>query len=156
MEQPATAAGRCPTCGAWYQRDALLCTICGSPLTSTTGVGAPPTTQTRADDVLPARDIPPLHPHDTPEPAHAAASAPLTAESSPPADAGQQKRCAWCGALNAESEQNCQHCGAAFPRPDQDDALLRASQERIRVANDSIATIRKERERKGIGRFFGR
>jgi hypothetical protein len=97
-------------------------------------------------------------PQTTFEPRHEAMSAagePAAGSTRPEAGV-PQKRCAWCGTLNAEVEQSCQQCGAAFPRPEQDEALLRASRERIRVATDSITTIRKERERRGLGRLFGR
>jgi uncharacterized membrane protein YvbJ len=66
------------------------------------------------------------------------------------------KQCSWCGATNPDDALACQGCGAAFPRPEQDAALLRASQERIRMANDTIATLRRGRERKRLGRLFGR
>jgi hypothetical protein len=56
--------------------------------------------------------------------------------------------------------ERCQQCGAAFPRPEFDAELQRASAERIRIAADSIQTMQGNRElkrdRKGLGRIFGR
>jgi hypothetical protein len=134
MEQSTTAEGRCPTCGAPSQPQAALCIYCGSELASLP-VESP---QVAGEDEV-------MSPSDASsagmEQSHAASG---------------QRRCGWCGTLSPEDADRCQHCGAAFPRPEQDEALLRASQERIRVANDSIQLMHKERERKSLGRFFGR
>ena len=136
MDQPATPGGQCPVCAAPYVVGVTTCAVCGSLLVSAREGAA---------------DLPPLG--GSADASLMAARAPEAAESQ--AD-DHQKRCAWCGALDAETAEVGQGCGAAFPRPEQDEALLRASQERIRVANDSISTLRKERERKGLGRLFGR
>ena len=147
MESSAESSSRCLTCGADLEMDAAYCPRCGSP----SMVAAPPNT------VGPSAA--PLEAPQAVLPGARAASPPQTEQAlSQPGDGGggPQKRCEWCGALNAEADQVCQQCGAAFPRPDQDAALLRASQDRIRMATDSIETIRKERERKGFGRLFGR
>lgn len=145
MEQTALPAGQCPTCGASYQPGATICVYCGSPLipAQAPGGGSPALGSLS----------------QTQQPSTAAAQADPAAESAlaaPQAEGGPRKRCSWCGAQNPADAQTCEGCGAAFPRPEQDEALLRASEERIRVANDSISTLRKERERKGFGRFFGR
>lgn len=158
MDQPGTAEGRCPTCHAWYQQGAALCSVCGTPLTAAPGAGE---TTVAPQGTLDAAT--------TAAPKDAMAEARLDRAFGSPsqgsraqreaerlADGGTQKRCSWCGAANAETADACQGCGAAFPRPEQDEALQRASEERIRVANDSIATLRQERERKGLGRLFGR
>lgn len=54
-------------------------------------------------------------------------------------------RCQWCGAENPAGSERCQQCGAAFPNPEQDAALLRASRERVRQAEDYISTVRTAR-----------
>jgi hypothetical protein len=158
MEQPAPAGGRCFSCGAEYQRGASLCTFCGSPLMTAQEEGLQPTGPGHNSDSTYSATMRVASPQLTFEPrreAIPAASDPATGATQPAAGASQ-KRCAWCGTLNADAEQSCQQCGAAFPRPEQDEALLRASQERIRVATDSITTLRKQRERRGLGRLFGR
>jgi predicted amidophosphoribosyltransferase len=158
MEQPATAGGRCPSCGAQYRRGASLCTFCGSPLTTAQEERAQPTGPGDNRDSTTFATITLASPQPRAEPGREAISAPSepAAGSMPPVAGGAHKRCAWCGTLNADAEQSCQQCGAAFPRPEQDEALLRASQERIRTVTDSITTIRKERARRGLGRLFGR
>jgi predicted amidophosphoribosyltransferase len=158
MEQPQTARGHCSTCGAPYPEGAALCTSCGAPVASAV---------LDSSQSPGFRDIESEGLALTSQPASTSASAEVddgtaiagegsTSGRVPATDSSDMQRCAWCGALSAASEQACEHCGAAFPKPEADDAFLRASQERIRLANDSIAMLRKERERKGIGRLFGR
>lgn len=71
-----------------------------------------------------------------------------------PVSAEGDRSCAWCGAGNAADAEQCVQCGAAFPRPEQDAAMLKASAERIRAANDSIAAMQRQRARRGLGRLF--
>ena len=44
-------------------------------------------------------------------------------------------------------------CGAAYPSPEQDAAIARAAEERIRSVTESLEAMRRKR---GFGRFFGR
>jgi hypothetical protein len=66
------------------------------------------------------------------------------------------RRCEWCGTLNPDDAERCTKCGAAFPRPEQDEALLRASQERIRAATESIELMRRQRGKRGLNRWWDR
>jgi hypothetical protein len=65
----------------------------------------------------------------------------------------ETRRCDWCGASAPADQEHCASCGAAFPRPEQDEALRRASEARIRAALDEIELRR--RGRRGLGRLLG-
>jgi rRNA maturation endonuclease Nob1 len=47
-------------------------------------------------------------------------------------------RCDWCEAINPLGAQRCSACGAVYPRADQDAAVQRAADARIRIALDEI------------------
>jgi hypothetical protein len=65
-----------------------------------------------------------------------------------------ERRCQWCGTRSPAESDRCTQCGAMFPRPEQDEALLRASEERIRAATESIDLMRRRRAKRGFGRLF--
>ena len=64
------------------------------------------------------------------------------------------QRCAWCGAINSIDAERCVSCNAAFPKPEQDNLLLRASHERVRLALQDFEEIDRKRARSFFGRFF--
>lgn len=45
-------------------------------------------------------------------------------------------------------------CGATFPIPEQDEVIMRAAEERLRNAQETLETMRRQRSRRGIGRLF--
>jgi ribosomal protein L40E len=66
-------------------------------------------------------------------------------------EAVDQKRCGWCSAMNPWTAAVCESCGARFPIPEQDDAFLRASEERLRAEEAEINSLRARRLRGGWG-----
>jgi hypothetical protein len=87
--------------------------------------------------------------------AQSAAEHPLPDATSGPAPAASAEwRCQWCGVVNSGSNERCSGCDAAAPRPEQDLAIERAAEERIRAATESIAAMQRLRTRRGLGRFF--
>src|SRR5579863_3421407 len=141
-DRPEATQARCAQCGGANAPDASLCAHCGVPL---------------AAEMLAA---PSLSVPDADAPDASALIASATTLSTRP-DAGPavpegQRRCEWCGELSPADEERCVHCEAVFPRPEQDAAFLRAAEERLRAANDTLAMMQRQRARRGLGRFFGR
>ncbi len=64
-----------------------------------------------------------------------------------------QKRCAWCSGLNQWAAVVCEHCGAHFPVPEQDEAFRRAAEERMRQDLESL-NFWIMRRRRGWRRFL--
>jgi hypothetical protein len=69
--------------------------------------------------------------------------------------AAQTVRCQWCGAVNPAGRERCIQCDAAFPKPEQDAAILRASQERIRAAQEYTEMVHRKRGGWSLSRLFG-
>ncbi|HEY7783035.1 MAG TPA: hypothetical protein VIC85_22785 [Ktedonobacterales bacterium] len=157
---------RCPTCGAECAASAAFCRSCGMPLASAPPapgvsgpVPAPPAlTNERATSIasltaeplnvatMPAPTLDRL-PTSISSPSAAQVEAPLD-PADPPTSAAissTSARCQWCGTENPADAGRCQSCGAAFPKPEQDAAVLSASRERVRQAEDYIATVRTVR-----------
>lgn len=115
----------CPACQAPNGAGARFCSVCGAELLG----GGPPTTTGAA---MGERGAPPTAGSNT----------------------GQMRQCQWCGATSPIGADQCEQCGAMFPRPEQDEALLRAAEERLRAANDTLDMMRRRRGRRGITRFL--
>jgi len=152
---------RCPRCGARNAPEAQFCGDCGQLLLEN-GSTAPekswlPTLS--ATDAL-QEHLPSLLPvEDTGasrEPSGAGASARGEESATAPlAPEGQvaQKRCGWCSELNPWAAAACQHCGAHFPIPEQDEAFRRAAEERMRQDVESLNFWSLHR-RRGWRRFW--
>lgn len=65
----------------------------------------------------------------------------------------EQKRCSWCSNLSAWTAAVCEHCGAHFPVPEQDEAFRRAAEERMRQDIESLNFL-SQRRRRGWRRFL--
>jgi hypothetical protein len=167
---------RCPTCGTVSAAGALFCAVCGMRLTGPaardTGPQATPVQPWVSDAAgyVPGSAPPPPPAPQTgwPEPPQPPTHerAPRFVPPSAETDAAQgaaalggaarERRCEWCGAVSPAGEERCVACGAAFARPDQDAALQRAAEARMRAANESIDQLRRQRVKRGLGRFFVR
>ncbi|HEX8036159.1 MAG TPA: hypothetical protein VF510_20045 [Ktedonobacterales bacterium] len=149
--EPATvSAARCVTCGALLPGDAVLCGACGMPVSA--GAGAP------APSPISSEPAPlPTESQDTAFAATAegasSAEEPQTAQ--PPLPEGPVLRCNWCGAMNAEGAERCVSCKATFPKREQDDLLIRASRERVRLAMQDFEEVDRKRSRGFFARLFG-
>lgn len=64
-----------------------------------------------------------------------------------------RKRCAWCSNLSTWTAAVCEHCGAHFPVPEQDEAFRRAAEERMRQDLESLNFL-SQRRRRGWRRFI--
>jgi ribosomal protein L40E len=117
-------AATCPACGAPAPPGAAICASCGTEIAS-----------------IPASPVSAVLPQTSPaEPAPTGFDAVAAEMGSSPAIAVQQ--CQWCGAENPVGATRCATCNAAFARPDQDAALRRELDVRLReeqVANDVYA-----------------
>lgn len=137
-------ASYCPQCGTEWTPGMAYCVACGSP--------AEPLARAEASGEQPlgesARAAQTIQTD--------AVEAASTANAATPATPDGGRRCAWCGAISPADADQCARCGAVFPRPEQDEAIQKASVERIRAANDAIAAMRRQRARRGIGRLFDR
>jgi ribosomal protein L40E len=146
-EQREAPPMSCPACQALNAPAARWCSNCGAPL----AVSAPAAASG-------ARGVPvPATAPTVPEPAASGAAQADTGDGPVRAAAStvrQARQCQWCGAANAADAEQCQQCGAMFPRPEQDEALLRAAEERLRAANDTLDMMRRRRGKRGFGRFI--
>ncbi len=153
--------------------EASFCPFCGTPLASPPSGGQllaadRPSQAGGASSVPPAgsalatwsasgvHPAPPAQFAQPTPPAPAPAALPTFAWGPGPAAAPAptaQWRCQWCGAKNPGGADRCVACGAAYPSPEQDAAIARAAEERIRSVTDSLEAMRR---RRGFGRFFGR
>jgi hypothetical protein len=159
-EQQGEAARLCPLCGGSALPEASFCPFCGTPLSAATTSGQSlsandqPSPVGGASGGLPAGSSPATWLASGVYPASPAPSAQAT-QPTPPASAhapAAEWRCQWCGAANPRSAERCVACGAAYPSPEQDAAMTRAAEARIRAVTDSLDAMRR---RKGFGRFFG-
>ena len=155
MQEREQEAGQvCAACGASNAPEASFCGVCGQALP---GVAPSP-----AADWLPG--LPPAGF----ESEHLPPSALGGDESSGSANAGlertegtfeapegqvAQKRCAWCSNLSSWTAAVCEHCGAHFPVPEQDEAFRRAAEERMRQDLESLNFL-SQRRRRGWRRFI--
>ena len=149
------SAARCATCGASLGRGDALCGSCGMPAPPRAEplppppiysvlVAAPAPTDGEMDQALDTA-------RDAPEAGQASAN---PAEPRPDFVPDTMQRCAWCGAINSIDAERCVSCNAAFPKPEQDNLLLRASHERVRLALQDFEEIDRKRARSLFGRFF--
>ncbi len=60
------------------------------------------------------------------------------------------RRCDWCGATNEPDAEHCTACQAMFPQPEQDEALRRASEERLRAVMAELELQERKRKRRGV------
>ncbi|GAC1448665.1 MAG: hypothetical protein PVSMB4_06080 [Ktedonobacterales bacterium] len=146
-EQREAPPVSCPGCQALNGPGARWCSTCGAPLAPS--VSAVPVARGE-----PERAPAPAAPEIT-----TSSGAALAGTGDGPAQpaagtVGQERQCQWCGATSSVAAAQCQRCGAMFPRPEQDEALLRAAEERLRAANDTLDMMRRRRGRRGFGRFI--
>jgi ribosomal protein L37E len=85
-----------------------------------------------------------------------AAPAPATPPLGAASPSEEHRLCSWCGERSPATAEQCVTCGAVFPRPEQDAALLRAAEARLQAANDTLAMMQRQRARRGLRRFFNR
>ncbi len=155
---------RCPTCGAECFAGSAYCGTCGSALVAKQSSLAQPTLHTPSvPGPTSAPESPwvewppsptPSQPGATPNmpPASGAPTPSQPAASSEGAVA--LRRCDWCGAVSPADASRCAQCGATFPIPEQDEVIIRAAEERLRNAQETLETMRRQRSRRGIGRLF--
>jgi ribosomal protein L40E len=139
-------AGRiCAGCGASNAAEAQFCGLCGREL--------PGGAASEADGDVQG------HPNGDPWQDSASAAPPDSLEygnsdlgemanaAQAPAEGQMQKRCAWCGSLNPWIAAVCVSCEARFPVPGQDEAFLRAAEERLRQEEANLDALRQRRRR---------
>lgn len=151
-EQQEAPSVPCQGCQALNGPGARWCSTCGAPLAAS--ISAAPGARGEPEPA-----IAPAAP-ELPAPASTTSSGAAPARTGDgPAQptagtVGQHRQCQWCGAMSSVDAAQCQQCGAMFPRPEQDEALLRAAEERLRAANDTLDMMRRRRGRRGFGRFI--
>ena len=64
-----------------------------------------------------------------------------------------QKRCSWCGGMSSWVAEHCDHCGAHFPVPEQDEAFRRSAEDRLRSEEAQLDYLRERRYRNGWNLF---
>lgn len=130
---------RCVLCGAVLDRDVTICGGCGTPVTSEPArapmdTANAPLAEAPTGDV----DVPPA-PSEQTQPA-TPKEATTTAMT---VDDANVRLCEWCGARNPLDAERCVSCDAHFPRPEQDELLQRAFQERMALAEQEEQRRRK-------------
>ncbi len=118
----------CASCGASLDPHAERCGVCGRGAVLTLSVAA-------ATPPVPVAAVP-----ETVSPVQSAtalADVPAREEAAPVVPEGGRV-CDWCGAVNPPGVRQCERCHAAFPLPEQDALLSRASAERVRLAEGEI------------------
>lgn len=133
----APEASRCPACGSPLPADARSCLACGSIVVAGSAGGSV------APDNLqePAQPSEPL--------LWQAPSIDVTPEQTPrPLNPGEQ-RCQWCGTVSQASADRCAQCGAAFPDPARDAAMLAEAQRRLTIIEQELDAKKRPR------RFWG-
>ncbi|HZC78232.1 MAG TPA: hypothetical protein VE258_10805 [Ktedonobacterales bacterium] len=65
-------------------------------------------------------------------------------------------RCDWCEAINPLGAQRCSAYGAVYPRADQDAAVQRAADARIRTALDEIVIRERLRPKPSLATIWRR
>lgn len=143
----------CTTCGASNALQASFCGVCGSALLGEVRLGDPPMFAEPVPieqppgsplEALPGDGMPPVEGSEFLQ----------ELQASTQTEAVEQKRCGWCSAMNLWTAAVCESCGARFPVPEQDDAFLRASEERLRAEEAEIYSLRARRLRRsgwGLG-----
>ncbi len=140
----------CAACGASNAVQASFCGACGSVLLGEVRLEDPPMfaqpalNEQQAESplgALPSEEMPPAEGSEFLQELQAATGT----------EAGQQKRCSWCSGMNPWTAAVCESCGARFPVPEQDDAFLRAAEERLRAEEAEIYSLRARRLRWGLG-----
>ncbi len=148
------AVQNCTRCGARNAPDAQFCGGCGQALLDVS--------EYSAGDWLPAPSAPGSWQEHAPSgmrpapgavPAEDGSVGERDAASEAPEGQVAQKRCAWCSALNPWAAAVCEHCGAHFPVPEQDEAFRRAAEERMRQDMESL-NFWSQRRRRGWRRFW--
>ena len=148
MDQPpGEESPRCPVCGAALQAGMAACAACGTPLT---GMFPAPSAIT-PPTAMPASSV---APGASPDPACVALANDASGDLEASAGAGDMWRCDWCGKANPMGIDQCDHCGAMFPRPEADAALTRLAEERMRAELATLDTMQRRRQHKGLGRLF--
>lgn len=172
-EPVAAHPPRCETCGAAISSGATACDACGTPV-ATAPVPATALDAAAATDVA-------AQPPQTPstlytlaslavEPLNTGAATAILAtglatDPEPASEHGEQaehgervdgpaRRCDWCGAPNTLEAERCASCNAVFPRQEQDDLLMRASRERVRMAMQDIDEADRRHARSLFARLF--
>jgi ribosomal protein L40E len=136
----------CHTCGASNAAEAQFCGTCGrelleEPAGADTVFQSNPVAAPQQGDVS-------THIADAPGQERAERQlAEMEAASQAPAEGAMQKRCSWCGAMNPWVAAVCESCEARFPVPGQDEAFLRAAEERLRQQEASLERLRQQRRR---------
>jgi ribosomal protein L37E len=160
QQQPESALPRCPMCGAALQSTATACPACGTPLAGLVLTPRTPTAFATAPAALPTTPAAPSATEPAPTAVADAATADATTTDATTTDAtttdatDATERCDWCGQVSPAGDEQCAHCGAMFPRPETDAALLRQADERRRAEMESLMTMRRRHQRKGLGRLF--
>ena len=131
----------CAACGASNALRASFCGACGSVLLGEVRLEDPPMfaqpVPIEQHAELPGEEMPPTEGSEFLQELQSATGT----------EAVQQKRCSWCSAMNPWTAAVCESCGARFPIPEQDDAFLRAAEERLRAEEAEINSLRARRLR---------
>ncbi len=144
----------CAACGASNAPDASFCGSCGQSL--------PGSVETPQENWLPMESSAHLGAEQLPPSALAGNGTPGSANTGTegtertfeaPEEQVAQKRCAWCSNLSSWTAAVCEHCGAHFPVPEQDEAFRRAAEERMRQDLESLNFL-SQRRRRGWRRFI--
>ena len=154
QEHEQEARQVCAACGASNAPEASFCGVCGQ--------GLPGSVETAQENWLPMQSSLHLGAEQyspsalTGDESPGSASAGMVGTGEPfeaPEEQVAQKRCAWCSNLSSWTAAVCEHCGAHFPVPEQDEAFRRAAEERMRQDLESLNFL-SQRRRRGWRRFI--
>jgi ribosomal protein L40E len=155
MQEREQEAGQvCAACGASNAPEASFCGVCGQ--------GLPGNVEAPQENWLPMQSLVHLGAEHLPSQALPEEASPGSASagmegieefSQTPEEQVAQKRCAWCSNLSSWTAAVCEHCGAHFPVPEQDEAFRRAAEERMRQDLESLNFL-TQRRRRGWRRFI--
>ena len=145
--QNQKAERTCTSCGAVTNANSSFCTSCGALLVDEIQFEPLPSFSETPQPETPV----PLQEH-LPDWSAFAAPGNAPQQSAFIGDAQSesfgQKRCSWCNTMNPSTNAVCQQCGAHFPIPEQDEALRRASEQRLLTEEAQLESLRERRWRK--------
>jgi ribosomal protein L40E len=155
MQEREQEAGQvCAACGASNAPEASFCGVCGQGLLGSVETSQENWLPMQSSVHFGAEQFSPsaLAGDESAGPASAGMEG---AEELSEAPEGQvaQKRCGWCSNLSSWTAAVCEHCGAHFPVPEQDEAFRRAAEERMRQDLESLNFL-SQRRRRGWRRFI--
>lgn len=141
------AVRTCQICGASNASEAQFCGICGRELLEESASGADPVFPAHTEALSWQASVPSPTSVDQQPGDGGGILGEMEAAAQAPTEGAKQKRCSWCGGLNPWVVAVCETCGARFPVPGQDEAFLRAAEERLRQQEASLEHLRQQRRR---------